>query len=155
MSRIRTSLLAAAVVLLATAPMALAGGEEEASGAGASSIPAGYFGTYEPAIDMQWIKSTWQSAREAVNSKLNPATGETFEDNRWTRAMRDELGINVIYKWVAIALMDSAISSCYAMPCRLPLPFHSRPSQAPVYPSISTKRSILSLKHNQLPRRIR
>ena len=50
---------------------------------------------------MEWIKSTWQSAREAVNNKLEPATGETFEDNRWTRAMRDELGINVAYKWVA------------------------------------------------------
>ena len=40
-----------------------AGGcEEEASGAGTSIILAGYFGTYEPAIDMEWIKSTWQSA---------------------------------------------------------------------------------------------
>ena len=64
MNRIRTGLLVAAVVLLAAAPLALAGGEEEASGAGASTIPAGYFGTYEPAIDMEWIKSTWQSARE-------------------------------------------------------------------------------------------
>ena len=100
MNRIRTSLLCAAAVLLAAAPSALAGGEEEAAGAGASTIPAGYFGTYEPAIDMEWIKSTWQSAREAVNNKLGPATGETFEDNRWTRAMRDELGINVTYKWV-------------------------------------------------------
>ena len=70
---------------------------EEAAGAAASTIPAGYFGTYEPAIDMEWIKSTWQTAREAVNNKLGPATGETFEDNRWTRAMRDELGINVTY----------------------------------------------------------
>ena len=102
MSQVRTSLLfAAAVLLLAPAQLLLAGGQEEAAGAGASTIPAGYFGTYEPAIDMEWIKSTWQSAREAVNSKLNPATEETFEDNRWTRAMRDELGINVIYKWVA------------------------------------------------------
>ena len=70
MSRVRTSLLLAAVVLLAAAPMALAGGQEEAAGAGASTIPAGYFGTYEPAIDMEWIKSTWQTAREAVNNKL-------------------------------------------------------------------------------------
>ena len=102
MSQVRTSLLlAAAGLLLAPAQLLLAGGQEEAAGAGASTIPAGYFGTYEPAIDMEWIKSTWQSAREAVNSKLNPATEETFEDNRWTRAMRDELGINVIYKWVA------------------------------------------------------
>ena len=37
---------------------------------------------------MEWIKSTWQSAREAVNNKLNPATGETFEDNRWTVVRR-------------------------------------------------------------------
>ena len=100
MNRIRTSLLVAAAMLLAAAPLALAGGEEEASGAGASTIPAGYFGTYEPAIDMEWIKSTWQSARERVNNDLQPATGETFEDNRWTRAMREELGINVTYKWV-------------------------------------------------------
>ena len=99
MNRVRTSLLLAAVVLLAAAPMALAGGEEE--GAGASATPPGYFGTYEPAIDMEWIKSTWQTAREAVNNKLEPATGETFEDNRWTRAMRDELGINVTYKWIS------------------------------------------------------
>ena len=82
-------------MLLAPAPFLLAGGEEEAAGAAASTIPAGYFGAYDPAIDMEWIKSTWQSARESVNNKLKPATGETFEDNRWTRAMRDELGINV------------------------------------------------------------
>lgn len=95
------SWLAAAVMLLAPAPALLAAAQEEAAGAAAASIPAGYFGAYEPAIDMEWIKSTWQSAREAVNGKLTPATDETFEDNRWTRAMRDELGINVTYKWVA------------------------------------------------------
>ena len=65
-------------------------GSRAAAGAGAaaSTIPPGYFGTYELAIDMEWIKSTWQSAREAVNNKLNPATGETFEDNRWTVVRR-------------------------------------------------------------------
>ena len=89
-------------LLLAPGTALLAAGQEEAAGAAAgAAIPPGYFGTYEPAIDMEWIKSTWQSAREAVNNKLNPATGETFEDNRWTRAMREELGINVTYKWVA------------------------------------------------------
>ena len=102
MYRIKTTIgFVLAGLLLAPAAGLLAGGQEEAAGAAAGAVPPGYFGTYEPAIDMEWIKSTWQGAREAVNNKLNPATGETFEDNRWTRAMRDELGINVTYKWVA------------------------------------------------------
>ena len=61
-------------MLLAPAPFVLAAGEDE--GAAASTTPPGYFGTDKPAIDIDWIKTTWQSTRESVNNKLNPATGD-------------------------------------------------------------------------------
>ena len=73
-------------------------GAGEADSGPASAVPEGFFGKYDPPIQMEWIKINWSTGRDAVENKLGPATGENWEDNRWTRAMRDELGIEVTFK---------------------------------------------------------
>lgn len=70
---------------------------------GTTVTPPGIFGKYEPVITLETVKFASQSNIESINTKLNPVTGETIEETRWHTVFRDELGINITYKWIADA----------------------------------------------------
>ena len=53
-----------------------------------SVTPPGYFGKYDPMIDIEWVKFAGQANLESINTKLKPVTGETVEDTRWHRLFR-------------------------------------------------------------------
>lgn len=48
-------------------------------------------GKYEPAIEL--------TAVGLIGTDYKYLEGETFEDNAWTKAYKEELGINIKYKW--------------------------------------------------------
>lgn len=53
------------------------------------------FGKYNPEITVETVH---QSGDETVKFK----NGDTFQNNVYTRAYKNELGINIKYRWVAI-----------------------------------------------------
>ena len=98
--RICKGLLILLALLIANGGLFAAGGEESE---GSTITPPGIFGKYDPMIDIEWVKFAGQANIESINTKLNPVTGEVMGDTRWERLFRDELGINVTYKWIADA----------------------------------------------------
>ena len=52
------------------------------------------FGKYDNPLEITTVKYTYDTR---VLSELTGITGETLEDNRWTRAFKDELNIDVKY----------------------------------------------------------
>lgn len=79
------SVLLAVLIVMTSFPVAL--GEESP-----------YQHKYDPAVDVEMTKMIYQDHAEKY-AKL----GETVEDNRWLWLFRDELGVNVTYKFVATA----------------------------------------------------
>lgn len=53
-------------------------------------------GKYDPAIDISFIRGLDDDLTANV---LPKCPGETIEDNRWTKAINEKLGINVKYAW--------------------------------------------------------
>jgi len=70
----------------------------ESSGAVNNSAKNEPLGKYDPPISIGMIRQTSDSA-EANLQKLN--TGETTEDNRWTRMYEEKLGIKIKFDWIA------------------------------------------------------
>ncbi|UUZ93535.1 extracellular solute-binding protein [Paenibacillus sp. P25] len=54
-------------------------------------------GKYDPPIEVSFIRNL---SDVVENNVLGVLKGETFEDNRWTRLYKDQLGINIKNKWV-------------------------------------------------------
>ncbi|OXM86737.1 extracellular solute-binding protein [Paenibacillus rigui] len=54
-------------------------------------------GKYDPPIEVSFIRNLNDVVE---NNVLGVLKGETFEDNRWTRLYKDQLGINIKNKWV-------------------------------------------------------
>ncbi len=57
-------------------------------------------GKYEQPLTIEMVKLT-NPVLESELSKLKGLTGETLDDNRWIRLFKDELNIEVKYRWVA------------------------------------------------------
>jgi len=88
MKKLFAILLAFAVV---TGISACGGGGEEDPGN--TNIPEGPFGKYEPGI-------TLTSVRDIPNpAVVKYPDGDDVENNVWTRAIKEEMGINVKYEW--------------------------------------------------------
>lgn len=72
-----------------------------------SAVPSlanagGPFTPYDPPITIEMVRATNPVEEGNVNT-LKSITGETIEDNRWTRAFFEELGINIEYRWIVNA----------------------------------------------------
>lgn len=93
--------LLAMFVMFVCVVSGFAGAARDTDGASASDVAPGPFGKYDPPITVEFINYWSSTELETISSSLTSATGETPEDNRWTRLFSDELGINVEYKWYA------------------------------------------------------
>ena len=58
----------------------------------------GPFGRYDPVLTIRFVRDVDEDTQVNI---LPNCPGETVEDNRWTQAYRDELGIEVVYDWTA------------------------------------------------------
>ncbi|MFD0693692.1 extracellular solute-binding protein [Paenibacillus sp. GCM10027628] len=71
------------------------------SGQTASNEPKGApsdpFGKYDPPIEVSFVRNL---SDVVENNVLGVLKGETFEDNRWTRLFKDQLGIKIKNNWV-------------------------------------------------------
>ena len=56
------------------------------------------YGKYDPPITMVFARSVGDTLLNDMAGKLD---GETLESNRWTDLILDELGIKIVYQWVA------------------------------------------------------
>ncbi|MDD9269495.1 extracellular solute-binding protein [Paenibacillus sp. GCM10023248] len=82
-----------------------AAGQKEAakdavSTAGTSDVKATNadpLGKYDPPIDVSFVRNL---SDVVENNVLGVLKGETFEDNRWSRLYKDQLGINIKNSWV-------------------------------------------------------
>ncbi|WP_223193090.1 extracellular solute-binding protein [Paenibacillus sedimenti] len=54
-------------------------------------------GKYDPPIEVSFVRNL---SDVVENNVLGVLKGETFEDNRWTRLFKDQLGINIKNNWV-------------------------------------------------------
>ncbi|MDQ0886400.1 putative aldouronate transport system substrate-binding protein [Paenibacillus sp. V4I9] len=74
--------------------------KEAVSTAGASDVKvtnADPLGKYDPPIDVSFVRNL---SDVVENNVLGVLKGETFEDNRWSRLYKDQLGINIKNSWV-------------------------------------------------------
>ena len=97
--RIMFRLFIAGAMILASA-MCFGTGVPDDGLSSTAGIPEGPFGKYDPPITLEFI-NFWQSSDLDNYANLTEITGETIEDNRWTRLYRDDMGINITYKWYA------------------------------------------------------
>ncbi|MFC0213616.1 extracellular solute-binding protein [Paenibacillus chartarius] len=63
----------------------------------AKATNADPLGKYDPPIEVSFIRNL---SDVVENNVLGVLKGETFEDNRWTRLYKEQLGINIKNKWV-------------------------------------------------------
>lgn len=70
------------------------GSKVESEAKGTNEDP---LGKYDPPIEVSFIRNLNDVVENNVLAVLK---GETFEDNRWTRLYKDQLGINIKNKWV-------------------------------------------------------
>jgi len=88
----RGAFLVAGLLLLAGL-MAWAGGSTETATTAKAAVAAGPFGKYDPPISIT-------SVRQQLGPTTKYSDGDSFTNNVWTRAYKDELGINLSYLWV-------------------------------------------------------
>ena len=92
------SIAAILALALLTTGMVFAGGDKEAAGPAAMkatgvALPTKeIFAKYSPEITINF------SGSEPVGIKYDG--GDTYENNRWIRLLKDKLGINIKYSWV-------------------------------------------------------
>ncbi|MBP1965033.1 extracellular solute-binding protein [Paenibacillus aceris] len=67
-------------------------GTNDVKGANADPL-----GKYDPPIDVSFVRNL---SDVVENNVLGVLKGETFEDNRWSRLYKDQLGINIKNSWV-------------------------------------------------------
>lgn len=97
--RVRNFVAAMAVMALLGAGLAFAGGEKESAQPAAKTatgvaLPSTeIFAKYSPEITINFSGSSPAGAKWAE--------GETYEDNRWMKLLKDRLGLNIKYAWVA------------------------------------------------------
>lgn len=70
------------------------------SGKDAKANSQNVAGKYEQPLSIEMVKLT-NPVLESELSKLKGLTGETLDDNRWIRLFKDELNIDIKYRWVA------------------------------------------------------
>lgn len=82
-----------AMLLIGIAAVAFAGGQGEAAGpSGGAAASGGPLEPYDPPL----VVSTWRR-----QDNRNFIEGQSLEDNIWTRAFEEELGIVFEYDWIA------------------------------------------------------
>jgi putative aldouronate transport system substrate-binding protein len=62
-----------------------------------NTVNADPLGKYDPPIEVSFVRNL---SNVVENNVLGVLKGETLEDNRWSRAYKDQLGINIKYNWV-------------------------------------------------------
>ncbi len=90
----RTALIASGLVLVAA--FALASGVQMDEDTTGPQIAPGPFGKYDPPIEVSFVGGLNESMLTTVLHE-----GNTLEDNMWTRAFLDRLGIQITYDWIA------------------------------------------------------
>ena len=78
------------------AAFALASGVQMDEDATGPHIAPGPFGAYDPPIEVSFVGGLNESMLTTVIHE-----GNTLEDNMWTRAFLDRLGIQITYDWIA------------------------------------------------------
>lgn len=85
----------------------VAGGQTDAGSV--ASAEDGPFGRYEEPITIEFVRSTNSVADADIQ-----ALGESWEDNRWIRLFKDELNIEVKYRWI---VNDTQFNQKWKMAC--------------------------------------
>jgi len=87
-------LLILCILLLGAFTLSACGGKEEPQEQ--VDFEEGYLGKYSDTLDVSMIKYIDPSASSNL-AKLTSITGETLEDNRWIRGLKNDLNIQVSY----------------------------------------------------------
>ena len=82
--------------LLLVAALALSSGVQMDDDTTGPQITPGPFGKYDPPIEISFVGGLNESMLTTVIHE-----GNTLEDNMWTRAFLDRLGIRITYDWIA------------------------------------------------------
>ena len=81
------------LLMISASVGAFAAGAQDTEGG--SAVPEGYFGKYDPPITLEFFKYIDSDGLERIRDGLTAVTGETVEDNRWTRMYLEEMGVNM------------------------------------------------------------
>jgi putative aldouronate transport system substrate-binding protein len=84
--------LSTVMLMILCAAVAFATGNPERGSDGAVPVSQGPLGSYEPELTVRLVAS------EGSAQRYFP--GDSMENNVWTRRVREDLGINVVYDWV-------------------------------------------------------
>lgn len=107
-----------------------ANGQSNSGGnAAASSANADPLGKYNPPIELTTVRSI---SDVVENNVLSVLKDQTIDDNIWTRLYKDQLGINIKYKWV---VKGSETSDQYQQKVNVMLASGDLPDVIPVNPT--------------------
>ena len=82
--------------LLLVAALAFSSGVQMEDDTTGPQMSPGPFGKYDPPIEISFVGGLNESMLTTVIHE-----GNTLEDNMWTRAFLDRLGIRITYDWIA------------------------------------------------------